>query len=70
MAPMIKKMEIVIREGVLYDMDLPSFIDGLHINICNWNRSYVDMKLLLKRINRLVNWVAKENHLLLEVSKH
>ena len=69
-APIIKKMEIAIREVAPYDNELPSYVDDLHVNICNWNRIHVDMELLLKRIDEVVNRVAKENHLPLEESKH
>ena len=70
MAPIIKKMEIVIREVAPYDNELPSYIDNLHVHICNWNRIHVDMRLLLNRIAEVVNRVARENHLPLEESKH
>ena len=70
MASIIKKMEIAIREVALYDNELPSYVDDLHVNICNWNHIHVNMELLLKRINEVVNRVAKENHLPLEESKH
>ena len=70
MAPIIRKMEVAIREVALYDNELPSYVNDLHVNICNWNRIYVDMELQLERINEVVNRVAKENYLPLEESKH
>ena len=70
MVPIIKKMEIAIREVALYDNKLPSYVDDLYVNIYNWNRIYVDMELLLKRVDEVVNWVVKENHLPLEELKH
>ena len=70
MAPIIGKMEIAIREVAPYDNEIPSYIDDLHVNICNWNRIHVDMELLLKRIDEVVNRIAKENHLHLKESKH
>ena len=70
MAPIIRKMEIAIKEVAPCDNELPSYVDDLHINICKWNRIHVDMELLLKRIGEVVNQVAKENHLPLEESKH
>ena len=70
MTSIIRKMEIVIKEVVLYENKLPSYVDKLYVNICNWNRIHMDMKLLLKRIDEVVNQVAKENHLPLEESKH
>ena len=70
MAPIIKKIEIAIREVVPYDNELLSYVDDLHVNICNWNRIHIDMELLLKRINKVVNWLAKENHLPLKKSKY
>ena len=68
--PIIKKMETVIREVALYDNELPLYVDDLHVNICNYNRIHVNMKLLLKRIDEVVNWVVKENYLPLEDLKH
>ena len=70
MAPMIKKMEIVIREVVPCVNELSSYVDDLHINICNWNRIHVNMKLQMKRIDEVVNRIVKENHLPLEESKY
>ena len=70
MAPIIKKMEIVIKEIAPYDNKLLLYVDDLHINICNWNRVHVDIELLLKRIDEVVNRVVKENQLPLEESKH
>ena len=70
MAPIIRKMEIAIKEVAPYDNELLSYVDDLHVNICNWNRIYINMKLLLKRIDEVVNWVAKENHLPPEESKY
>ena len=67
---MIRKMEIVIREVAPYDNKLQSYIDDLHVNICNWNQIHVNMELLLKRIDKVVNRIDKENHLPLEESKH
>ena len=63
-------MEAVIREVALCDNELPSYVVNLHVNICKWNRIHVDMKLLLNRINEVVNQVAKEYHMPLEESKH
>ena len=55
MAPIIKKMEIATKEVTLYDNELPLYIDNVYVNICNWNRIHVDMELLLKKINKVVN---------------
>ena len=63
-------MEIAIREVALYNNELPSYVDDLHVNICNWNQIYVNMELLLKRINKVVNKIVKENHLPLKESKY
>ena len=60
---MIRKMEIAIREVASFDHKLPLYVNDLHVNICNWNQIQVDMELLLKRINEVVNQLAKENHL-------
>ena len=60
----------MIRKVALYDNKLSSYVDDLHINICNWNRIHVDMELLLKRIDEVVNCTPKENHLPLNESKH
>ena len=70
MAPIIKKLDIAIKEVAPYVNELPLYVDDLHVNICNWNRIHVNMELLLKRIDKVVNWVAKENHLPLEELKH
>ena len=70
MASIIRKMEIAIKKVAPYNNELPSYIDNLHINICNWNLIHVDMGLLLKRVDEVVNRVAKENHLPQEESKH
>ena len=69
-ASIVTKMDIAIREIASYDNKLPSYIDNLHVNIYNWNWIHVNMDLLLKSINEVVNRVAKENHLPLEESKH
>ena len=66
MLPIIKKMEIAIKEVALYNNELPLYVDDLHVNICKWNRIHINMELLLKRIDKAVNRVAKENHLHLE----
>ena len=66
MKPIIKKMEIAIREVVPYDNELPSYVDDLHINICNLNLMHVNMELLLKRIDTVIYQLAKDNHLLLK----
>ena len=70
MVPIIRKMEIAIRGIASCNNELPSYIDDLHVNICNWNRIHVNMKLLLKRINEVVDRVAKQNHLPLKETKH
>ena len=59
-----------IREVAPYDNELPSYVDDLRFNICNWNRIHVDMELLLKWIDKVFNKVARENHLPLEESRH
>ena len=48
-------MEIAIKEVALYDNKLLSYVNDLHVNKYNWNRIYVDMELLLKRIDKVVN---------------
>lgn len=63
MALIIKKIEIEIQEVALYDNELPSCLNDLHVNIYIRNRIHIDMELLLKRINKVVNWVARDNHL-------
>ena len=70
MVPIIKKMELAIREVASYNNKLPSYIDILWVNVCNWNLMHIDKELLLNRIDVVLNQVAKENHLLLEESKH
>ena len=35
MVPIIRKMEIAIREVAPYDNELPSYVNDLHVNICN-----------------------------------
>ena len=70
MAPIIRKIEIAIKEIAPCDKKLPSYVDDMHVNICNWNKIHVDMELLLRRIDKVVNQVAKENHLPLEESKY
>ena len=70
MPPIIKKMEIVIKEVATYDNELPSYNDNLHVNICKRNRIHVDIRLLLKRIDEVVNEVIRENHLSLEELKY
>ena len=70
MPPIIRKMETAIRELAACDNEIPSYIDDLHINIYNWNRIYIDMELLVKKIDKVINWVVKENHLRREESKH
>ena len=70
MAPIIRKMKIAIKEIAPYDNELLSHVNDLHVTICNWNPIHINMELLLKRIDEVVNSVATENHLLLEDSKH
>ena len=70
MAPIIRKIEIAIRKVAPCDNKLLLHVDDLHVNICNWNQVYNNMKLLLKRLDEVVNWMAKENHLLLKELKH
>ena len=70
MAPIIRKMEIVIKEEALCDNKLFSYVDDLYVKICNSNRIQVKMELLLKSIDTVVNQVAMENHLPLVESKH
>ena len=65
MVPIIRKMETAIREVAPYDNELSSYIDDLHVNICKWNRINVDIELLLKRIDIVVNQLARENYALL-----
>ena len=55
MVPIIRKIEKVIKKVASYDNELPLYINDLHVNIFNWNRIYIDMKLLLKRIDKVVN---------------
>ena len=66
MEPIIRKIEIVIKEIASYNNKLPSYMDDLYVNICNWKRIHFDIELLLKRIDKVVNRVAKEIHLSLE----
>ena len=68
--PIIKKLEIAIKEVALCDNKLPSYVDDRHVNICNWNRIHINIGLLLKKIDEVVNRVAKVNHLPLEELKH
>ena len=70
MAPIIRKIEIAIKEIAPCDKKLPSYVDDIHVNISKWNKIYVDMELLLRRIDEVVNQMAKENHLPLEESKY
>ena len=70
MAPIIRKMKIAIRAVAPYDNKLPSYVDDVYVTICNWNKDHIDKKLLLNRIDKVVNRVLRENLLLLEESKH
>ena len=70
MVSIIRKIEIAIKEVALCNNKLLSYVDDLHVNIYNWNRIDVDIERLLKSIEEVVNWVARENHLPLEESKY
>lgn len=41
--PIIRKMEIAIREVIPCDNELLSYVHNLRVNICNWNRIHVNM---------------------------
>lgn len=67
------KMEVAVRKAAgPWDIELSSYVDDLHLNICIWDRIHAGLKMnsLLNEADKAVNRAAKENHLPLEESKH
>lgn len=85
MAPIIREMEEEIGRTMgdgcePIDIELPSYVDDLHLNICVRNRHMgeasrtlgmaLNMERLLERADEIMNRVAEEKDLPLEDSKH
>jgi len=74
MAPIITKMEEALRKHwPTFDLELPSYVEDLHLGVSIWERIGawgILMEDLLVEADKIVNRIAAENHLPLEDSKH
>jgi len=74
MAPIITKMEEALhKEWPALDLELPLYVDDLHLGVSIWDRHMargIDMDQLLENAHKIVNRIAAENHLPLKDSKH
>jgi len=74
MAPIIEKMEQEARRvWPTLEMELPSYVDDLHLEVHTTTREEgkgLDMMTVLNSVDGIINRVALENHLPLEESKH
>jgi len=74
MAPIITKMEEALKNRwPTFDLELPSYVDDLHLGASIWERIMargIKMDEVLDEADKIVNRIAAENHLPLEDSKH
>jgi len=74
MAPIITKMEEALKNRwPTVDLELPSYVDNLHLGVSIWDRIMargIKMNEVLDEADKIVNRIAAENHLPLEDSKH
>jgi len=74
MAPIITKIvEALKNQWPTFDLELPSYVDDLHLRVSIWERIIargIKMDEVLDVVNKIVNRIAAENHLPLEDSKH
>jgi len=74
MAPIITKMEEALKNRwPTFDLELPSYVDDLHLGVSIWERIMaqgIKMDEVLDEADKIVNRIAAENHLPLEDSKH
>jgi len=70
----ITKMEEALKNRwPAFDLELPSYVDDLHLGVSRWERIMargIKMDEVLDEANKIVNRIAAENHLPLEDSKH
>jgi len=74
MAPIITKMEEALKNRwPTFDLELPSYVDDLHLGVSIWERIMargIKMDEVLDEADKIVNRIAAENRLPLEDSKH
>jgi len=74
MAVIITKIEEALkREWQCGDLEQPSYVDDLHLGVSIWLQEMaqgIDLVRIWKKTEEIVNRIATENHLPLEVSKH
>jgi len=74
MTPIITKMEEALKSRwPTCDLELPSYVDDLHLGVSIWERIMargIKMDEVLDEVDTIVNRIAAENHLPLEDSKH
>jgi len=74
MDPIITKMEKALKlEWPCWDLELPSYVNNLHLGVSIWQREMahdIDLDRILKEADEIVNRIAAENYLPLEDSKH
>ena len=68
MAPIIKDMERRLKQEIDYDIEIPSYIDDITIDLVDWQRG-IDMARVVAKAKRIAWEVAEEYRLPLEKSK-
>jgi len=74
MALIITKMEKALQsQWPTFDLELPSFVDDLHLGVSIWERIIargIKMNEVLEQADKIVNRIVVENYLPLEDSNH
>jgi len=70
MAPIITKMEEALKnKWLIWDLELPSYVDYLHRGVSIWDRitaKGINMGPILDVADKICNRIAAKNHLPLE----
>ena len=67
-APILKRMEERVREGVKVDVEMPSIVDDMCSDIIDWEGN-INMQQIETGVKGLLREVAEECRLPLEVEK-
>jgi len=74
MAPITTKIEEALKNRwPTFDLELPSYVDNLHLGVSIWDRIMaqgIKMDEVLDEADKIVNRIAAEHNLPLEDSKH